>query len=418
MPRTETYHILEQFDVLDVIKIFEFDVLKFQGFIRRIGTSGEIQNDGKPKRTATLTIASFGSYLVETSVGVSLSLWRENLSFFAAAQALADALWKQSESPPSFNELVTAITNTWFSFILQISGSPNFQNYMQAHIDFSTGLPKGEPPGFTKEAFLFRGNEDELTLWSFIQKITESPMNEFFLDEGPRSVSISGNNIQLPESKTYLIGRPTPFDGTVISSIPIDRFKQMPTVPLDFMHLRRYSLSKNMDEVYSMYLTAPAGWDWSKQQVLAAGQAVVDTAAFGKYLHRLCNFPLYYTKVQKSPQAGSPEADRNAAIRLRSQDVSDTLKNWYQRNDSYYSGVITYVVPENASVDPRIGQKLSIEGISGEFYIEGIAHQWNYGGPIMSDASVTRGWNYFKDEPIQLKDRLFQKAKFASRRIM
>ena len=87
------------------------------------------------------------------------------------------------------------------------------------------------------------------------------------------------------------------------------------------------------------------------------------------------------------------------------------LKNWYTNNDRFVSGVITYMVPSDASKDPRIGDKVEIEGIDAYFYAEGLSHQWNYQGKLAASASVTRGWKRTGGE-VEFKNKIFGKGRY------
>lgn len=411
LPQNMYRHYLDDVAVMDVVKIFEFDTLKFQGYIRRVGASGYIDQQGKPHRSVALQCTSMGGYLLESMLSVNMSIFRNNLDFMKAAEDLADALIESGQDAMSYNAMVSKLIEVWFGFI-DSETSGLYTDYFERYVDFTEAMSKGDSPGYPREMFLFNGEDDELNLWSIIEKLAETPLNEFFFDEGPRTVHISGSNQRLQNPITYLIGRPTPFDGSIGSTGKVEnRFREMPVITVPQQYLIKFDLNKSMEDVYSVYLTAPSIYDMSKLELLADGREEIDQVRMDKYLYRLCNKPLYYVTLVSHGEGQGARAEltgEQAQLFERAQAVSTTLKNWYEHNDEYLSGTIDFMVLETD--DPRIGEKLEIEGIDGQFYAEGIMHSWNYQGPLKSQATITRGWRTGVG-PMELKNRIFKRPK-------
>ncbi len=410
LPQNDTRHYLDDLQTLDVVRIYEFDTLKFQGYIRKIGSAGWKDQNGNPHRTAEIVVVGFGGYFTETKLSINMSLLRRNLDWVVAAEKLAKDLLDLGDAP-TLRGMSDLLITSWFDFISKSVDSSIHTTYFGRYVDSSTGVSSGESPGYPRELFLYYGEEDEVDLWGVLQKLTEAPLNEFFLDEGPRDIHIAGEDVRLDQEKTYLIGRPTPFDGSVDNGVSSDPFKVMSELVLPLPYLTRYNLNKGMDDVYSVYLTAPSVFDLSKLELIAEGRQEIDSLAYKKYLYRLHNKSLYYVRFQKK-KATEIEGDA-PKISLRADDVSKTFKNWYEHNDQFLSGSVEYTVPANSNIDPRVGMRFGIEGTRASYYIEGITHQWTYGGPLSAVATVTRGWNVVADKPIELKDRIFKKAKTA-----
>lgn len=411
LPQNMYRHYLDDIAVMDVVKIFEFDTLKFQGYIRRIGASGYIDQQGKPHRSASLQCTSMGGYLIESVLSVDMSTFRNNLDFQESAEELANAIAKAGQDAISYNALVNKLIDVWFDFIdSQTSGL--YTEYFERYVNFTEAMTKSDSPGYPREMFLFYGSDDDVTLWSIIEKLAEVPLNEFFFDEGPRTVHINGTDQELQNPITYLIGRQTPFDGSIGSTGAVEnRFQVMSAVVIPQPYLIKFDFNKSMNEVYSVYLTAPSVYDMSKLELLAEGREEIDQVRMDKYLYRLCNKPLYYvTLVDHGEGEGARAELHGKQVKLfdRAKAVSTTLKNWYEHNDEYLSGTIDFMVP--SSDDPRIGDKIGIEGIDGHFYAEGISHSWNYQGPLQAQATVTRGWRTGTG-PMELKNRIFKRPK-------
>jgi len=340
-----------------------------------------------------------------------MSIFRNNLDFMKAAEDLADALIESGQDAMSYNAMVSKLIKVWFDFI-DSETSGLYTDYFERYVDFTEAMSKGDSPGYPREMFLFNAEDDEINLWSIIEKLAETPLNEFFFDEGPRTVHISGSDQRLQNPITYLIGRPTPFDGSIGSTGKVEnRFREMPVVTVPQQYLIKFDFNKSMEEVYSVYLTAPSIYDMSKLELLADGREEIDQVRMDKYLYRLCNKPLYYvTLVDHGEGQGARAELTGEQVQLfeRAQAVSTTLKNWYEHNDEYLSGTIDFMVLETD--DPRIGSKIEIEGIDGHFYAEGIMHSWNYQGPLKSQATITRGWRTGIG-PMELKNRIFKRPK-------
>jgi len=410
LPQNKYRHFLDDINVLDVVRIYEFDTLKWQGYVRRVASAGYIDGSGKPNRSVSFQCTSFGGYLLESIVSVNMEILRNNLGFMQSAEDLANHLAQSAEDPLPYNSMVNKLIEAWFGFISDTIKSTVQEDYIFRYVDFTAAMSSGESPGYPREVFLFSGEEDEINLWSIIEKLAEVPMNEFFFDEGPRSVHINGINQELTGKMTYLIGRPTPFDGTVLVNNGIigpeqKRFQAMPVVTIPQQYLIRYDLNKTMEDVFSLYLTAPLAYDMSALELLADGREVIDDLAYKKYLYRLCNKPLYYINLMNRDKDGKAPTAGKAFD--RAQAVSQTLYNWYRYNDLYLSGTLTYMVPSESREDPRIGDKVAVEGFDGNFYMEGVQHSWNYQGPLKAVGTITRGWS--DRGPIELKNKVFRR---------
>ena len=411
LPQYADYHFFEQFQPLDVVRVLEFDQLKWQGFLKRVQFGGWIDEQGNPHRTVTLQATSFGAYLTEIVASIDISIFEQDSDFFGTALQLAQDMEDAGESGLTFAEAITTVVKAWFNFLDTAIGSSKQTDYMNSYVDFTTGVSGNAAPGLPKEVFLFYGNEEEVNLWQVLQKLAEAPLNEFFFDEGPRKVWIDGKNVDLPRDKTYLIGRETPFDGSLNNATGAkeDRFKSMPFKTIPLSHLLRFDLNKSMEEVYSIHIVSPAIVDLSKLDLLATGHYVIDQPNFEKYSYRPNQHSLFYMQMAKKDDTAKVE--EAPKISRRAGWVAQTLKNWYEHNDRFASGVISYMVPSNVELDPRIGDKIAIEGLDAYFYVEGVSHQWNYGGPLQGSASVTRGWKKTGGE-IELKSKIFKRGKY------
>ncbi len=424
LPQTGSQHFLDVIDVMDVIQIWEFGVLKFQGFVRSIDASGTINSDGTPARMISIKASGFGTLLLEGQLGVNLFLKLEKFANIAATMTafvgrLSDVI---NDDRAGLAEVTSAVVSEWYTYLINL-GAKKFVKYLDTFLDTSTGMSGKRTPGYPRDLKLFRAEDETMTIWSIIQKICEAPFNEVWFDNGPRTVHYEANarlnptrpiEVTLPGSatvtKTYMVLRSTPFNGTTIDGVSMDVWDSLPAQKVPLGYLVKFNLSKTMEESFSFYLVQPTIPNVSDLTLVATGAAVVDFDALDKYLFRPLTKQQYYAR---NFDLENPNSDANAgSIFDTAQDSAITLKNWYEKNDQYLSGVLTFMVPSNAEHDPRIGNKIEIEGMEGSFfYAEGVAHSWSYNGTMKSDVSVTRG--YGVNAPVQLTDKIFKRGKFA-----
>jgi hypothetical protein len=407
LPQRLDTHILDILNTMDVVRIYEFDTLKFIGYIRRIGYSGSIGDDGKPSRSLVITCNQMGGLLQSASIGIGLgtAMGLEGSELWDAANKLTGDLRKASEDGVSFSEMVTTLIDSFISYLESLNAN-NFKTYLDEYFDSSTGLTSSDTPALPRTFELFTGTEQSLNFWGVAEQLVERPFNEFWIDTGPRKVSIDGSDVDLPE-KSCLVFRSTPFNGKISGGVTSNLFDNLPYVEVDKHHLKSFNLSKGMDEVYTMYAVKEPAFQLSELTRLLIGQSKVDPDRVGKYLLKPLITELFFTRVE-NVDGDSVEAT-NKDLNDAAKDGADTLYNWFSKNDEYLSGVISIMVPSDDKVeDPKIGQKLKVYGIDGFFYIEGIAHTWTYRGSLKSDLTVTRGYNGSK--PIKLKDRIFNRV--------
>ena len=402
-----------QIHILDVIQIYEFSKLKWQGYVSLVAFSGYINMQGKPQRTVIVYGASFGTYIMRGSVGVDLSIHEKTTDLYIASSKLADDITKAAEDGLSLLEITKIITDSWFTFLDTIMNSTKQSYYIKSYVDFITAIDSVTTSNTPKEIFMFQGDTQSLTLWQLLQKISEAPFNEYFFVEGPRDVWVNGSTIKLAEDKTYLVGRPTPFDGSIdlLSGAESDRFSSMPFTTIPLSHLLRFDFNKSMEEALSAYIVNPAIVDLSKVELAAIGGYALDQDNLEKYGYIETVKNLYYLRVAKKSRA---EKEPNAFnIDVVSQRAADMLKNWYHNNDIFTSGAITHMVPSDSSKDPRIGEKVEIENVDAYFYVEGVSHMWMYGGALRSNLSVTRGLSKYGTE-VKLLNKVFKRGRKVS----
>lgn len=417
IPQYKNDHLLDFLSTMDVLEIREFGRLKFHGYIKNIGASGQIQSTGAPSRTVQLSVQNFGGLFLEGQLGVNMFMKMstyKNLGVIINkfTGKMSDAL----TSGGTYAEIVGLIIEEWFLF-LEANNASTYRRYIDEWMDLTTGLSGQTIIGVPESLAMFKVSDQEMSLWSVLQKVVEAPFNEMWFDVGPRSVSFEANAnltgrsklVKFSEDKTYLVLRQTPFNKTVINGTEKDLWNSLPIKILPMNHLTKWDLNKTMDESYSFYMVSPTLFDPGDLALLAQGIPVFDEDAFNKYLYRPLTHNMFYKRKSSNVKSEvDSEAQRNYLDDVK--DKAQTLKNWFEKNDQYLSGSLTMHVPKYAGFDPDIGERCQLEGIDGTFYIEAITHTWQYEKPLFSHVTVTRG--YGTGKAIELRDKIFKRGKF------
>jgi len=403
LPQRATVHILDEISNMDVVRIYEFDVLKFIGYVTRVSYDGSIGQDGKPNRGATITVKQMGGILESASLGLGLGVGLgKDKDWMVASKILLSSLMRASADGTSFSEILALVIDSWYKFIGKL-GATGFQTYLNTYFDVSTGLSPDTHPVAPKSYSLYTGTEMSITLWETVQQIVDSPFNELWIDNGPREVSVNGKTVSLSE-KASLVFRPTPFNGRVVGKgAPMNEFDALPIIFIDRDHLTGFGIAKSMDEVYTTYAVKEPAFLLSDVTRIFLGQHVIDSPKVNQFLLKPLVTELFFTRMVS--QDGSKDEVTKGTLEGVALDGAKTLKNWFTNNDKYISGAISMMVPSDATQDPRIGDRIQVYGVEGYFYVEGISHVWTYGGSLRSDLSVTRGFN--GSVPMTFKNSLF-----------
>ncbi len=419
IPQYKGYHALDFISVMDVIEIREFGRLVFQGYIWKIGATGQITPTGTPSRYVTLSLSSMGRLLVEGQLGLNMFIIAGSYMDIASkmkqfAGKLADVLLEDRE----YAEILKVIIDEWFTF-LESNGASSYQRYLTEWIDFTTGLSGKTVSPVPRDLQLFYASDQQMTLWETLLKVVESPFNELWCDNGQRTIWYEQNknltptkpgSTTLSDEKTYLILRQTPFNGTMLNGVEKNLWDSLPIKQIPMNYYTRWDLNKSAEEVYSVYMVAPATFNPGELELLARGVYEVDEDALNKYLYRPLNNTLFFDRMAEHDDV---KLEKNAQTQLNKyvEDKAQTLKNWFKLNDQYLSGSISMNVAQNDKYNPYIGERIQLEGMGNtSFYVEGVAHTWNYQQPLIANISVTRGYGLQK--PIELKDKIFKRGKF------
>ena len=408
---------MDDLSPMDVVEIYEFGTRKYVGYIRTITFSGAITTGtpGRPVRQGTIEVSGFGNLLATASLGINLGNFKSNFeAFFASATKLAVSLEKIMMSDTStYSQALTTAYGRWVSLI-QTIGANQLATYLGNFVDIGYALDTVLSPDFPRSVYLWTGTEKSITLWQAILPIIQVPFNEIWFDNGPRPVFLNNTTqraVQLLNySTTYAVFRATPFNGTVHGGTTQNTFNTLPFKTVNKTNLVRFDFSKTCDESYTVYNCVTPVMSMNTNTRSALGLLKADSPNLNKYLLRMLTTELFFARLTQSSASGTtPQADPNwTQINAVGSDLNQTLLNWFTDNDKYLSGDVVFNVPAEAYNDVYIGEKVRVEGITGSFYVEGVSHQWQMMGAMLSTLSVTRGWNEELNTPMTMTDVIFR----------
>jgi hypothetical protein len=410
LPQLADKSLIELIDPLDIVRISEFGTVKFVGYVRKVSFTGTMSPDGKPTRVVSLTATAMGGIFQEAQLGLNLFLLQKNLDYQNAATSMSTAIADSCKSTSNkIGVIIKAIIDQWLSFVGKVSVTTAYPSWFSQHIDYSAGLQNTDVPGLPREFRAFTGAEESLTLWQMLQKFGEVPFYEMWFDNGPRKVSINGSDVTFTDDKTYLIIRPTPFNGTVKSGSVGTAFDSLPLKTVPLTHLTKYDLNKSMEEVYSFYIVHPSVFDLQERYLVASGLASKDDDKIAKYLYKPLQMQLFYMRLGDPAKNAGLVPEGAQDLYDNTKDAADSLKNWFSKSDVHLSGAILMMVPKTPENDILIGDKIEIEGIKGSFYVESVAHSWKYQGTLTSNLNITRGLD--GENQIDLANKIFKTMK-------
>ena len=183
LPQRGEKSLLDLISVMDVLRIYEFDVLKFQGYIRRVSYAGSINpQTGAPNRESVLTATGFGGLLHEASVGLGLGRVIGNLDALIASATklkknIADVV---GSTGASYGAALNALSSHWFTFVEEVGGAA-FREYVNTYMDLTSAVDTTSIQVTPRTFDLYNGNEESLTFWQVALQLAETPLNELWM---------------------------------------------------------------------------------------------------------------------------------------------------------------------------------------------------------------------------------------------
>jgi hypothetical protein len=255
---------------------------------------------------------------------------------------------------------------------------------------------------------VFTRQTDILT---YIQELACPPLNEVYFDTGGTKVQINKNQSYLSnKEKGYLIIRPTPYDDTSLDQVkyitkndnipdypfihtnldPIIsklRMQDLPTTDIDDSLIQTKNLQITSDNMPSAYHIQPMN------NFLASGNSEViippeyDEIALHRYGYNVLSVPLNGYSFSDSQPEDLIQLCKKLQIKA---------KNWFQYNDSLFSGNITIKGDSKIRIGTVLNYnkydgKIEDDYEEGHYYIAGVQQDWKYAQKYVTILSLERG---------------------------
>lgn len=370
---------------MDLVFIYEFAKLRFIGYVKDRNYSASMGSDGRVSRSIVFSGGSMGEMLSCFKLLLNQFLYMGKTTAQNQSLKLSIELEKKMDKGAQLAPIFKSVYEAFFQLVLDMGENPSgkgIKTILDKYIDHSAGLSTKATLLYPVIVSLYQVGENNI--WEIWNNLAQPPVHELFgmMDE--------------ESEKFKLVFRPTPFEPEDWSSLTIN---EIPPIILS-----GYSLSDTLNEVFSYYLGILPGSSISAEFAMATsmdtsqdmkGSApyVIDSDKWSKYGYKplIVEFR-YFDRSQVEQFNGAIKAMRDCATKL---------KNWYQHNDEFISGNISIMTIDermwgiNGLPDlkvPRVGERIKF--LDGEFYIESDDHSWSYGGPMISNLRVSRGYKY------------------------
>ena len=118
IPQFSDIHYLDTLEIMDVVKIYEFNVLKYIGYIKSIHASGTITSQGNPNRSLLIDCVSFGTLFTNSELGLNMFLHTSTYLDISTSMKLFSArLADIALLDKPYSELVKTVIEEWFSYL-------------------------------------------------------------------------------------------------------------------------------------------------------------------------------------------------------------------------------------------------------------------------------------------------------------
>lgn len=219
--------------------------------------------------------------------------------------------------------------------------------------------------------------------------------------------------------KMKVVIRQVPFRSSKEEGIGTVRWTDVFSRNIEAREVKGFDLSLSDGEVYTVFFSYLTGYPIQTDKLMRIAAAESENEnpmlSYDKIKYRTYGYrPLIatfngYDREEFKKTDGSDYGGESTRQNL--EKVNANLRRWFGDLDRMYSGSITLAMTYGE--DPiMLGDVVGFLG--GQFYVEGIAHSWSYGGGGEVNVSVSRGGMYDEDgkfspfEDITERTRLFE----------
>lgn len=349
----------------DVAVFTEFGVVRYVGVIMRIRYTGRM--DDTPNRSITISGMGIGGILSSFKLVLDQHVYQYNSTAQAENRKFITALQGALSVEDSFRQVMIS---AYQSFIRLMNAVGNLDSdggvgvVLSRYLDYETGIDPDIKPQFPVHFNLYSAGANDI--WSIWEGMVQRPIHELF------------GRWNAETDMYQIVFRQAPFNPEDWASLPIHE--------MDPLWVKSVEVGLSDDDIYTFFSSSLPGSGISREVSLGVGeyaqQAEVDREKWALYGYRPMEMMFKYFDRDYL-------ADFTGADSLMGK-MNRMVRQWYERNAEFLNGTVeTMTVPDTYV---RVGERLRY--LNGEFYVEGTSRSWTYGGPMITNLTVTRGYKY------------------------
>lgn len=370
---------LEKIKKRDLAVFYERGKISFVGLITGKGLSSEM-GDSSPNRILRFNGTSIGGLLQSFKLVLDL-----HILLSAATTAETESTQFMADLASKLNQgqrMDAVVENIYRSYltVMEKIGQTNTGVFAFINDYVSLNISRKLTAPYPIAISLYETGEADL--WSIVQSIITPPIHELF---GQWSRN---------DEKYRVTMRQTPFNA--------EDWKNLPICYINSVQLKSYQLDQDDREVFTIYGAFFPGSAITREKALVVDNfsqyTKLDREKWCIYGYRplFIDFRFFNRSEGESFNVGE-----------LMKDFSQTMYDWFRRNDEYYSGRIVFI-SDTREKEPNIGERVGFMG--GEFYVEERQRSWQYGGSVTTSLRVSRGYEYSQGEHLNPMRKLSRKV--------
>lgn len=369
-PEAGNKSLFDLISVMDVVEIKEAGKPVFTGIVKRKNYVAQANDSGGLRRisisgTAITGLVSQFYVNLDTS---AMAITDQIVNDVSIAKDLT--LQMAAKSNIGVNEVVKTIWE-YFIKIASQNGTPEIADYIKTLLgDTEKFFVFDDSKFFYPLGCIFKGQQTQ-DFFSVVDGVIPSPVFEKF--------AVMGS-----DGKMKIKIRQVPFDADKWSA---QKYPKM----VESKVIKGLSLAMSDNEVYTVFYAYlnNSPLDEQKSLILSTMEKKKDSVLVDSKKYLVYGYkPMIAHFIGYNNADGKKDSDSQSAMA----EMSKKLKEWYENLPDMLSGTITLAMTDFDEKPIMPGDV--VEFLSGEFYVEGVTHSWNYGAGGDISLTVSRGGKY------------------------
>ncbi len=369
--------LFDDFKKLQIVEIYEgngtsSDKPVFTGIIRKKKYVAQAQDNGGNRRFS----------ISGTAITGLVSQFYINLD--PAACAMTDTLQTQAElikkltingkTNESVKNIIKAVWDCFYDISNQI-GTPKIKEYLDT---FTGGVDSLFDTDSSKFFYplgcVFKGQVTQ-GFFDLIDGIVPSPVYEKYAYMGT-------------DGKMKIRIRKVPFSSSDWLKLAIN------AKVIETNILQGFDVEESDDEVYTAFYAYLNGYPIDEQKSLLLS-TTIDKAGIDTVLKTSDRFKTYGYRpmIAHFIGYGNKEGEQDGDTKSGMEEMSKNLQEWYENLPEMLKGSISLSLVFDNDIN-KIQPGEVVKFLTGDFYVEGVTHNWNYGSGGSINLSVSRGGKY------------------------